>query len=630
MEGFTVTETKHVLTLWNKEMDPEAYDVILKIRPRHVTPKQINKMHDDMLKSHHYKVAERLRISLPNTIVYFSALESQGVIMRRINELNHPKLSECMWTRIIYEACTDACWYVDENDDFKAAVYHSEGADHHLFRMWNPEIPEKELNKIQKSMLSYDVIATNEDIEKFTVPLGSYVRKCYEMSDEERRKHDARLREERKHRMFREYSSLVEYPILKTEAKLVIYGVGARNNSVKFKDLMRIFPEEELSRFLGPEEAAAILNPKEREITRAALAKLAQNKPVDPEEFSIRNNLMGLAFLSEKLALTRILPNTLICLASLKIDDGIRPAFKMIDNHNLSACLDPLLKTEVRHSPQPRWYVDTNDDLKAHVFANGGENNFLFRMWKENPSEEEKKQFCEDFLKGKVTAEDIDRMTVSIGSIVTECHNAGNRYKDIYKTYASAPDFPPEAEWSVSYIWEEMHIGNEGYEDCLRKFLKEDYYRADRPEKLTALTAIRDWEFLITTLTLTRILPDTMVCLAQLQPKSGEMRKGYKLIDSLNLGACFSYEAIGKACYDAEWYLCWNGDLRAEGSHDDGINNYLFRMWKPDLSKNEKKQFCHNFIHGIADDYDIDKFTLPLGSYVMECYNSDNPFLMKN
>ena len=107
---------------------------------------------------------------------------------------------------------------------------------------------------------------------------------------------------------------------------------------------------------------------------------------------------------------------------------------------------------------------------------------------------------------------------------------------------------------------------------------------------------------------LNRRLPEDIICIADLGLWYGR-RTGYKIMgDNLN-----SILNIGE---DYNEYYADRFNIRANCAHHDGTNHYLFRMFRPGLSDEQKE----NFLNGEKTESRIARYTVSLLPYVAEVY----------
>ena len=94
-------------------------------------------------------------------------------------------------------------------------------------------------------------------------------------------------------------------------------------------------------------------------------------------------------------------------------------------------------------------------------------------------------------------------------------------------------------------------------------------------------------------------------------------RMAYREIESGKLADCFE---PSRDTLDIRWYVDRNGDLRCDDSHHDGTNHYLYRVWREDVSENQKDRLRERIYRGTATRYDITRVTKRLGDEIGKVY----------
>ena len=74
------------------------------------------------------------------------------------------------------------------------------------------------------------------------------------------------------------------------------------------------------------------------------------------------------------------------------------------------------------------------------------------------------------------------------------------------------------------------------------------------------------------------------------------------------------------SCDYVEWYVDGNGDLRCRGIHHDGVNHYLYRVWKDGVSETQKNNFRQKWADKKATRKDLSRYTRKIGTYVADVY----------
>ena len=95
---------------------------------------------------------------------------------------------------------------------------------------------------------------------------------------------------------------------------------------------------------------------------------------------------------------------------------------------------------------------------------------------------------------------------------------------------------------------------------------------------------------------------------------------GYKEIPSGNIKDCL----YADTAY-AEWYVDKYGDLRADASHHDGTNHYLYRVFKDGVSETQMENLKNKIYYGKATRADIARVTRRLGDEIAAVYGFHIP-----
>lgn len=95
---------------------------------------------------------------------------------------------------------------------------------------------------------------------------------------------------------------------------------------------------------------------------------------------------------------------------------------------------------------------------------------------------------------------------------------------------------------------------------------------------------------------------------------------GYKDIPSGNIRDCLYADTDY-----TEWYVDKYGDLRADATHHDGTNHYLYRVFKDGVSETQMENLRDKIYHGKATRADITRLTRRLGDEIAAVYGFDFP-----
>ena len=110
--------------------------------------------------------------------------------------------------------------------------------------------------------------------------------------------------------------------------------------------------------------------------------------------------------------------------------------------------------------------------------------------------------------------------------------------------------------------------------------------------------------------------PDRILVIADLGLWNGRISV-YKEIPSGNLADCF---VPTSDTLDITWYLDGKGNLRADDRHHDGVNHYLYRVWKPGATQRQRQSLKTAILLGRCKASDIERVTDRLGGEIEKIY----------
>ena len=109
-------------------------------------------------------------------------------------------------------------------------------------------------------------------------------------------------------------------------------------------------------------------------------------------------------------------------------------------------------------------------------------------------------------------------------------------------------------------------------------------------------------------------LPQTIIVIADLGLWDGR-KTGYKEIPSKNIKDCLYSENDYTT-----WYVDNKGDFRCKDVHHDGVNFYLYRVYKDDATEEDIENLKDRLYNGIATKDDIEKVTNRIGDHIANVY----------
>lgn len=110
------------------------------------------------------------------------------------------------------------------------------------------------------------------------------------------------------------------------------------------------------------------------------------------------------------------LSQSIIIIGDIGRWNGRVSGYKIIHSGNLKDCF----YTECDYS---EWYVDKLGDLRCEAVHHDGTNHYLYRVFKENVSEEQIENLKSKLYYGKATRADITRVTKRLGDDIAKVYN---------------------------------------------------------------------------------------------------------------------------------------------------------------------------------------------------------------
>ncbi len=110
------------------------------------------------------------------------------------------------------------------------------------------------------------------------------------------------------------------------------------------------------------------------------------------------------------------LSQSIIIIGDIGRWNGRVSGYKMLDTGNLKDCF----YTECDYA---EWYVDKLGDLRCEAVHHDGTNHYLYRVFKDNVSEEQIENLKLKLYYGKATRADITRVTKRLGDDIAKVYN---------------------------------------------------------------------------------------------------------------------------------------------------------------------------------------------------------------
>lgn len=108
--------------------------------------------------------------------------------------------------------------------------------------------------------------------------------------------------------------------------------------------------------------------------------------------------------------------------------------------------------------------------------------------------------------------------------------------------------------------------------------------------------------------------PQPILVIGDIERWSGHVQ-GYKMVNSGNIRDCLYSDTDM-----TEWYVDKNGDLRANAIHHDGMNHYLYRVFKRGVTEAQIENLQNRIYRRRATRADITRLTQRLGDSIAAVY----------
>lgn len=166
-------------------------------------------------------------------------------------------------------------------------------------------------------------------------------------------------------------------------------------------------------------------------------------------------------------------------------------------------------------------------------------------------------------------------------------------------------------------IWSNKHLDVEDWKEAYQEFVeanKLDWNLNDERKIEKYMYEMNNYYLQDERVNLDIVLTKPIIVIGKLEFWNGSTL-GYKMIDSCNIQDCLYSEEDY-----VEWYVDNEKNMRADASHHDGTNYYLYRTFKEDLTEDEMDDFQIKIIDNELTEEDIEKYTDSIGQYVCDIY----------
>jgi len=130
----------------------------------------------------------------------------------------------------------------------------------------------------------------------------------------------------------------------------------------------------------------------------------------------------------ERVNLNIQLSQPILIIADLGLWDGRHSGYKETKSGNIKDCL-------FSNYDYATWYVDKSGDLRCDVIHHDGTNHLLYRVFKDDATEEQRYRLEEKIFMGTATRADITRVTRRLGDEIGRVYGWDFPQRTVQKTY---------------------------------------------------------------------------------------------------------------------------------------------------------------------------------------------------
>lgn len=141
----------------------------------------------------------------------------------------------------------------------------------------------------------------------------------------------------------------------------------------------------------------------------------------DPDDeyavYEYMNETNGMYLDDERMNLDIEVSQPIIAIADLGLWNGRFSGYKELNSRNIKDCLNGYSSCEYHE-----WYVDKHGDLRCTAAHHDGRNYILYRMYRDDVTDDQVEEFLNKIYDGNATQEDIESVTCRLGDKVAEVY----------------------------------------------------------------------------------------------------------------------------------------------------------------------------------------------------------------
>lgn len=141
----------------------------------------------------------------------------------------------------------------------------------------------------------------------------------------------------------------------------------------------------------------------------------------DPDDdyalYEYMNEVNGLYLDDERMNLDIEVSQSIIAIADLGLWNGRHSGYQELNSRNIKDCLNGYSSCEYHE-----WYVDDKGDFRCTAVHHDGRNHILYRMYRDDATDEQIEAFLDKIYNGNATQEDVEAVTCRLGDKVAEVY----------------------------------------------------------------------------------------------------------------------------------------------------------------------------------------------------------------
>lgn len=141
------------------------------------------------------------------------------------------------------------------------------------------------------------------------------------------------------------------------------------------------------------------------------------DEPDDYDIYEYMYEINSMYLDDERMNLDIEVSQPIIAIADLGLWNGRHYGYQELNSRNIKDCLNGYSSCEYHE-----WFVDDKGDFRCTAVHHDGRNHILYRMYRDDVTDEQIEEFLDKIYNGNATQEDIDAVTCRLGDKVAEVY----------------------------------------------------------------------------------------------------------------------------------------------------------------------------------------------------------------